>query len=149
MAAAAPPAASTAAPAGPRLRFCPESNDLLYPQEDKERKVRETGMVEKAEEGADRRPDSEIGGQTPKTDLPRINPHALSPTSRLPLSSPLGPHLCLPQLRVPGGRPTLRLVRVPQRDHTLRPGAHSLHPGRAGGPYAAVHARRGLPGVRA
>jgi hypothetical protein len=26
-------------PAGPRLRFCPESNDLLYPQEDKERKV--------------------------------------------------------------------------------------------------------------
>jgi hypothetical protein len=29
-----------AAPAGPRLRFCPESNDLLYPQEDKERKVR-------------------------------------------------------------------------------------------------------------
>lgn len=24
---------------GPKLRFCPESNDLLYPKEDKERKV--------------------------------------------------------------------------------------------------------------
>jgi hypothetical protein len=34
---AAPPPAT----AGPLLRFCPESNDLLYPQEDKERKVRE------------------------------------------------------------------------------------------------------------
>ena len=34
---------ATAAPApaapGPKLRFCPESNDLLYPQEDRERKV--------------------------------------------------------------------------------------------------------------
>ena len=27
------------ASSGPRLRFCPESNDLLYPKEDKERKV--------------------------------------------------------------------------------------------------------------
>ncbi|KAK9832004.1 hypothetical protein WJX81_007830 [Elliptochloris bilobata] len=26
-------------PPGPRLRFCPESNDLLYPKEDRERKV--------------------------------------------------------------------------------------------------------------
>ena len=25
--------------AGPRLRFCPESNDLLYPREDRERQV--------------------------------------------------------------------------------------------------------------
>ncbi|KAK9792281.1 hypothetical protein WJX73_010126 [Symbiochloris irregularis] len=25
--------------AGPQLRFCPESNDLLYPKEDKDRKV--------------------------------------------------------------------------------------------------------------
>jgi DNA-directed RNA polymerase subunit M/transcription elongation factor TFIIS len=25
--------------AGPTLRFCPESNDLLYPREDKERRV--------------------------------------------------------------------------------------------------------------
>lgn len=25
--------------AGPRLRFCPESNDLLYPREDRERRV--------------------------------------------------------------------------------------------------------------
>jgi DNA-directed RNA polymerase II subunit RPB9 len=24
--------------AGPKLRFCPESNDLLYPKEDRERK---------------------------------------------------------------------------------------------------------------
>lgn len=24
--------------AGPKLRFCPESNDLLYPKEDKDRK---------------------------------------------------------------------------------------------------------------
>ena len=34
---------ATAAPVpsapGPKLRFCPESNDLLYPQEDRERKV--------------------------------------------------------------------------------------------------------------
>lgn len=24
---------------GPKLKFCPESNDLLYPKEDRERKV--------------------------------------------------------------------------------------------------------------
>ncbi len=28
-----------ASKAGPRLRFCPESNDLLYPREDRERRV--------------------------------------------------------------------------------------------------------------
>ena len=37
------PEMATAAPVpsapGPKLRFCPESNDLLYPQEDRERKV--------------------------------------------------------------------------------------------------------------
>ena len=33
------PAAAAMSGSGPKLRFCPESNDLLYPKEDKERKV--------------------------------------------------------------------------------------------------------------
>lgn len=32
-------AAAASSMAGPQLRFCPESNDLLYPKEDKDRKV--------------------------------------------------------------------------------------------------------------
>lgn len=42
------------APAGPSLRFCPESNDLLYPVEDRERKrlvyrCKNCGYVEDAD----------------------------------------------------------------------------------------------------
>ena len=60
-----------------------------------------------------------------------------------------GPHLCLPQLRVPGGRPPFRLVRVPQRNHALRPGAHRVHSRCPRRPDPALHPGRGLPGVRA
>jgi hypothetical protein len=149
MAAAAPPA-STAAPAGPRLRFCPESNDLLYPQEDKERKVSGACVLREQEAG---RGDGRIGQQKNSTRPPHLKQTRPRfpdpPSSCASLLFCKGPHLCLPQLRVPGGRPPFRLVRVPQRNHALRPGAHRVHSRCPRRPDPALHPGRGLPGVRA
>lgn len=80
----APPArAPLAARSGPKLRFCPESNDLLYPREDKERKKLVRGACGAAQPG--RR-------WLPTAAAP---PRALTPT---PARPPFCPASCLRQV---------------------------------------------------
>ena len=128
MAAAAP---APAAP-GPKLRFCPESNDLLYPQEDRERKVRNG----KKRKGRRRSPPSIfLFFSQPPSFFFLFHHHQLHP----PKTLTLGPGPRLPQLRLPGGRPALRTVRPPLRDPTFGPRAHRRASRRPRRPDTAVH----------
>ena len=125
--AGAPPAA------GPLLRFCPESNDLLYPQEDKERKVSVCMLREEEREGERGR---DAHNATP------IPAHPTTPPSPPP---PPGPRPRLPQLRLLRGRPPLQLVRRPHRDRARGQREDSGDQRRACRPHPPLHPGRGLP----
>lgn len=46
---------------GPKLRFCPESNDILYPREDKQRRVLVYGCLSCSYEVSAKRPEMLLG----------------------------------------------------------------------------------------
>lgn len=152
MATAAAP--KSAAP-GPKLRFCPESNDLLYPEEDRERKVRL--LVYRFLRQSNTKKKNDFFLFLPSNcfffsfffRFP-VSLNLLFYALSLPLffslshSSP-GPHPPLQKLRLRRGRPSQRVVRPPLRDPPLGARADRRAARRPGRPDAAVHARRAVP----